>query len=766
MKILIVMDPGILIPVTGYGGHERLVEIFAREYTKLGHEVDLLVTNGSFVQGCKIYGLGKAGFPPAKKDAYKAILNAWKFLSNNKSKYDLIHNFGRLLYLLPVLNSKVKKIMTYGREITANNINILLKFPYKKIVFTGCSEDLISRSSAKGEWHAVYNTIDFNKYQLTENLPTDAPLIFLGRIEKIKGCHTVIAVAKQTGNRLIIAGNISPLEEERKYFEEQIKPHVDGVKILYVGQVNDAQKNEWLGKSKALLMPIEWNEPFGIVMIEAMACGTPVIAFNRGSVNEVVEEGVTGLKVNTREEMIEAVKQIDAINRSKCRNHAKTRFDVSVIANQYLNLFTNDEVKKIVILSTHQPAANPRAMKEYFTLKSLGYNVKFFYAYNTAWSYKIDEEKFLKGLLNRQDLIEVGGNPIKFPFKYLLTRISLKFFKFLSFFDVYKTYSFDRVALALSLKLKSYKADLYIAHYLGALPAAIKSAARSQAPVIFDAEDFHRGEKSYYVNQEKDVIEVENKLLPKVSAITTASPLITQEYKKYYPNQYFTTVINVFSKVYLQKPSNSYKKDLKLFWFSQYLGIGRGLEIFIEALNYLPNTSISLTILGNVKSEVYKKSLIKLSNYSDSLFFMDTVPSEKIFSIAAGFDVGLAGEISNFKNKELCLSNKIFTYLLAGNCILASDMQGQREFMDQHPSIGFTYKSEDAKDLAEKIKLLYHDRSLLETCKKAASKLAEEKMNWETESIQWVRLVERLLQDSSSSKTSFQKEKNFQNSNL
>ena len=116
-------------------------------------------------------------------------------------------------------------------------------------------------------------------------------------------------------------------------------------------------------------MPIEWNEPFGIVMIEAMACGTPVVAFNRGSVNEVVEEGVTGMKVNTVEEMISSLKHIDAICRKTCRNHAQAKFDVSVIANQYLNSFTNNHGKRVVILTTHQPAANPRAMKEYSTLK-------------------------------------------------------------------------------------------------------------------------------------------------------------------------------------------------------------------------------------------------------------------------------------------------------------------------------------------------------------------------------------------------------------
>ena len=338
MKILLIMDPGILIPVRGYGGHERLVEMFAQEYQRLGHEVHLLVTNGSFVSGCTVHGFGKEGFPPAKKDANKAILTAWKFLWKYRKSFDLIHNFGRLIYLWPVWNYKVKKIMTYGREITGSNINKLLKLPHNNIVFTGCSKDLISRSGAKGQWHAVYNAVDFSRYVLTENLIIDAPLIFLGRIEKIKGCHTAISVAKQTGNKLSIAGNISPLEEEKKYFADEIKPLIDGKQIIYVGQVNDEQKNEWLGKCKALLMPIEWNEPFGIVMIEAMACGTPVIAFNNGSVNEVVEENITGYKVKNDLQMIEMINNIDKIKRVQCRIKAEQNFDVRVIAFKYLNL--------------------------------------------------------------------------------------------------------------------------------------------------------------------------------------------------------------------------------------------------------------------------------------------------------------------------------------------------------------------------------------------------------------------------------------------
>ncbi len=332
------MDPGIIIPVVGYGGHERLVEMFAKEYRRLGHEVHLLVTSGSKVDGCTMHQFGKAGFPAAKKDAILAIPKAWKFLWTHRKRFDLIHNFGRLIYLLPIWNCNVKKIMTYGREITGSNINKLLKLPSKSIVFTGCSNDLISRSGAIGKWQAVYNAIEFSKYDVQETIAEDAALMFLGRIEKIKGCHTAIEVAKKTNNKLIIAGNISPLKEEQEYFEKEIKPHIDDVQIKYLGTVNDTQKNFWLGQCKALLMPIEWNEPFGIVMIEAMACGTPVIGFKKGSVGEVIDEGVTGFKVSNQIEMIEAVAKLSSFNRAKCRIVVEQRFDVGIIANEYLTL--------------------------------------------------------------------------------------------------------------------------------------------------------------------------------------------------------------------------------------------------------------------------------------------------------------------------------------------------------------------------------------------------------------------------------------------
>lgn len=333
------MDPGILVPPKGYGGHERLVYMFAREYSRLGHDVHLLVTKGSEVQGCTVHGYGIEGFPPKKINAILAIPKAWWFLWKNRNNFDLIHNFGRLAYLLPILSFEVKKIMTYGREISKRNILQINKLSNKNLVFTGCSSNLISRGNLAGRWETVYNAIDFSKYDLVEKVADDAPLIFLGRIERVKGCHTAIKVALDTGNKLLIGGNISPLEDEQKYFEEEISPLIDGSQIVFLGPLNDEEKNTYLGQSKALLFPIDWEEPFGMVMVEAMACGTPVIAYRKGSVDEVINQGITGFKVNDIAGMITSIFRIDKIDRIKCRELAYSNFNVNSIAKNYLKLF-------------------------------------------------------------------------------------------------------------------------------------------------------------------------------------------------------------------------------------------------------------------------------------------------------------------------------------------------------------------------------------------------------------------------------------------
>lgn len=337
MRILLIMDPGIAVPPPNYGGHERLVYMFAEEYIKLGHEVTLLAGPDSVISG-KVYTFGVNNLQRSKWQKTKELLFAWKFLYQKRKQFDLIHNFGRLAYLIPILNSSVKKIMTYGRPVAQAGIKKITAMANQHLIFTACSNYCVGTGNVAGRWETVYNAIDFSKYQLQENVKDNAPLMFLGRLDKIKGLHTAIQVAKATNNKLWIGGNIPDTADNYQYYKETLEPQFDGRQIIYLGALNDEQKNHYLGKAKALLFPIEWDEPFGMVMIEAMACGTPVIGFRRGSVPEVIADGKNGFIAQTKEDMINAIQKITDVNRSTCRAVAYSKFDVSIIAKDYLNL--------------------------------------------------------------------------------------------------------------------------------------------------------------------------------------------------------------------------------------------------------------------------------------------------------------------------------------------------------------------------------------------------------------------------------------------
>jgi glycosyltransferase involved in cell wall biosynthesis len=160
--------------------------------------------------------------------------------------------------------------------------------------------------------------------------------MFLGRVEAIKGPHLAIEVARRTNLPLVIAGNVP--SEHQGWFGAQIAPHLNE-QIRYVGPVDDARKAELLGRARALLMPILWDEPFGIVMAEAMACGTPVIGFNRGSVPEVVRHGLTGFVVETVNAMARAVSLSAIIERAACRSLAEKTYSEKAITDAYLSIY-------------------------------------------------------------------------------------------------------------------------------------------------------------------------------------------------------------------------------------------------------------------------------------------------------------------------------------------------------------------------------------------------------------------------------------------
>jgi glycosyltransferase involved in cell wall biosynthesis len=182
----------------------------------------------------------------------------------------------------------------------------------------------------------IYNAIDVKSYPFN-SAGREPHLLFLSRICYEKGAHLALKVAKKLRRRLIIAGNVHPVDEE--YFRTMVMPGVDGDQIQYVGEADYDRKRELLAQAYCLLAPITWQEPFGLFFIEAMACGTPVVAFNRGSAPEVVRHGETGFVVDTLDEMAEAVDSIYQIDRRYCREYVERNFDVPRMADDYLKAY-------------------------------------------------------------------------------------------------------------------------------------------------------------------------------------------------------------------------------------------------------------------------------------------------------------------------------------------------------------------------------------------------------------------------------------------
>ncbi len=333
MNILLTVDPEIPVPPTNYGGIERIVDMLIQQYVKKGHTVTLCANKDSKVN-CKLIGW-KGAKSQNKKDLLKNTLQLTQLVYTHN--FDVVHSFSRLAYMLALLPTAIPKIMSYQREPTLSQVK-KAKFLAKKgsLIFTGCSNYISHQIKTVAEAYTVYNGAPLYLYEGTATVAIDAPLVFLGRIEPIKGTHIAIEVAKKANRKLIIAGNIPA--EHQQYFDEKIKPFLSD-KIQYIGTVNDMQKNELLGKALALLMPICWNEPFGIVMAEAMACGTPVLGFGRGSVPEVVTDGLTGFIAANEEEMINQVVLCKNLDRKKVRAVAEERFSDEKISDDYLNLY-------------------------------------------------------------------------------------------------------------------------------------------------------------------------------------------------------------------------------------------------------------------------------------------------------------------------------------------------------------------------------------------------------------------------------------------
>ena len=334
MRVALIASPFISVPPTRYGGTELFIAHLAEGLERRGIEAVVYCNGESTVRAEKRAYYPRAEWPLSTETSgmLKELDHVSWSIEDAAKTCDVIH-----------INSA--PAITYSRYVSTPFV-CTLHHPYEtaltriyerypEIYYTAISEHQASVHPTLAIT-TIHHGIDMTKYRLQTK--KEDYLCFLGRIAPIKGVHTAIEVAKRAGIRLKIAGEIQPIF--RDYFDTMIKPHVDGSFIEYVGEADLEMKNNLLGGSLGLLFPIQWNEPFGLVMLEAMACGTPVFAFPGGSVPEIVVPGLSGAISSSVEAMADAVRNTE-YKPAETRAYVEQRFSVDIMVERYIELYAS-----------------------------------------------------------------------------------------------------------------------------------------------------------------------------------------------------------------------------------------------------------------------------------------------------------------------------------------------------------------------------------------------------------------------------------------
>lgn len=340
MKIGVIAPLYYPVPPKTYGGTESVVYYLAEGLVKNGHDVTLFACEGSSVSA-KLYSKWNKqldivkGSPEDKKYQFDRVDHIVSISKN----FDIIHNNDGILPILSESKFACPLITTWHSPFS----QYLIDHPDEVPALEGTTFVSISDSQRKGlpkgKFIAtVYNgTVDLNDYKFGQGGET---LAWIGRFNISKGVVDAIKIALQAKKKLILGGSITS-QKQVNYFNSNIKDRIDDKNIEFVGEVNVPQKNKILGSSCAFLMPIHWEEPFGLVIIEAMACGTPVIAYRRGSVPEIIEDGKNGFIVpeNDIDDMVSAVNKIDTIDRKYCRETVEKKFSIEKMIRGYESVY-------------------------------------------------------------------------------------------------------------------------------------------------------------------------------------------------------------------------------------------------------------------------------------------------------------------------------------------------------------------------------------------------------------------------------------------
>jgi glycosyltransferase involved in cell wall biosynthesis len=336
MRIALVAPPDEAVPPPGYGGTERVVHYLAEQLVADGHDVLLVAAAGSRTAGTLLPVLPQplssyapdAGDIPGKPDLAASVAGLLR-----SARVDVVHNhFRHLLDVAEDIRQPMLTTIHYGLDQAPQNATFL-DHPTAKYV-------AVSRSQAAAAPDLnvvaqIYHGIPVRQFPFAD-VPGDY-LAFVGRIAPEKGLDVAIRVARQARLPLAIAARLMP--QHQAYFSREIVPHLGHGDTSFLGELGQPAKLGLLCGARALLAPVRWSEPFGLVLIEALACGTPVIGFPCGAVPEIVADGEVGILVGDETEMVAAVRSAHRISRRGCRSHVRYRFSARVMTRRYVRAY-------------------------------------------------------------------------------------------------------------------------------------------------------------------------------------------------------------------------------------------------------------------------------------------------------------------------------------------------------------------------------------------------------------------------------------------
>jgi glycosyltransferase involved in cell wall biosynthesis len=347
MKIAQIAPLVESVPPSLYGGTERVVSWLTEELVRQGHEVTLFASGDSRTAARLEPVVPRALRLQGIHDCTPSNMLMLARVIDCQKQFDVLH-FHTDFFHYPLFRRLSHRTLStlHGRQDLPHLPDLYRAFPDMPLVSISNHQ---RRPVPKVNWRGtVYHGMPQNLFRLGSG--DGGYLAFLGRICADKGILPAIEIARLAGLPLKVAAKVDPADQE--YFDQEVKPVLQASPhVAFIGEINDTQKQQFLGEAKALLFPINWPEPFGLVVIESMACGTPVIAFNSGSVPEILEDGVTGFVVDTVEDAAASVGKLDDLSRARIRSRFEDRFSAETMARAYVKIYQNLTAEETVAVA-------------------------------------------------------------------------------------------------------------------------------------------------------------------------------------------------------------------------------------------------------------------------------------------------------------------------------------------------------------------------------------------------------------------------------